>query len=215
MAVMTESMPENDIIIEKNVKESAYPKANVDIAATADATTDRKKKKSGAFGIFKAALLIFRKRQGQKSSAKINLKPEQDGPTTNNPNPNWTKLVDSVRPLHVQESTQSPPQSPVAPAEEAGDEIREMIVPTSPAGSSSSGSTCRGMSKYASAASLLDLDNSSDEEEEDPDEVFDALTGDEMIDAKAEEFIAQFYKQMQLQRTSRTRHHQHNLSRGI
>ncbi|KAL6515939.1 hypothetical protein OROGR_019244 [Orobanche gracilis] len=201
---MSESIPENDVIISKNVKESTYRAA----AAAVDSPTDRRmKKKSGAFGIFKAALFMMRKRRGDISGAKPVLAKQDSTAANNTSNANWTKLVGSVRPLHLQETSQSPPP-PIAVA--VADEIRKMIPPASPSAASTSSGT---MSKYASAASLLDLDNSSDEEEEDPDEVFDALTGDEMIDAKAEEFIAQFYKQIQLQRTART--HRHHHSRGI
>lgn len=56
------------------------------------------------------------------------------------------------------------------------------------------------MSQYASANNLQELyGESSDDEEEDPDQVFDAIGADEMIDAKAENFIAQFYEQMRRQ----------------
>lgn len=197
---MTESMPENDVFVSKNVEEEEYTA----VAAVDPPADRRRKKKSGAFGIFKAALYMMRKRRGdKKSSAKINLvEPDAVIAADIDQNPNWTKLVGSVRPFHLQEITESPPSSP---------EAKEMVPPASPAASSSRGT----MSQYSSAASLLDLDNSSDEEEEDPDEVFDALTGDEMIDAKAEEFIAQFYKQMQLQTTNRYHNHHHQLSRGI
>lgn len=61
------------------------------------------------------------------------------------------------------------------------------------------------MSQYASANNLQELYgenniNDDDEEEEDPDQAFDAMGGDDMIDAKAEIFIAQFYEQMRLQK---------------
>ncbi|KAL6564139.1 hypothetical protein OROMI_015589 [Orobanche minor] len=206
---MSESIPENDVIISNNVKESTYRTADAAYAAAADSPNDRrKKKKSGAFGIFKAALFMMRKRRGDKSGAKPALAKQDSTAANNTNNANWTKLVGSVRPLHLQETSQSPPPPPIAVS--VAEKIREMIPPASPSAASTSSGT---MSKYASAASLLDLDNSSDDEEEDPDEVFDALTGDEMIDAKAEEFIAQFYKQIQLQRTART--HRHHHSRGI
>ncbi|KAL6505059.1 hypothetical protein OROGR_024876 [Orobanche gracilis] len=203
---MSESIPENDVIISKNVKDSTYRTADAAYAAAADSPNDRRnKKKSGAFGIFKVALFMMRKRRGDKLGGKPVLAKQDSTPANNTNNANWTKLVGSVRPLHLQETSQSPPPQ-IAAAAISG-EIREMIPPASPSAASTSSGT---MSKYASAASLLDLDNSSDEEEEDPDEVFDALTGDEMIDAKAEKFIAQFYKQIQLQKTARTHRHHHS-----
>ncbi|KAI3449420.1 hypothetical protein Pfo_006085 [Paulownia fortunei] len=218
-------MPKNDVIIAKNVKESATdPTADKTPAAAAAAApkppinADKKKKKSGAFGIFRAALFMLRKKPGEKGTKKTITKQNSTASKAN-----WTKLVGSMRPLSLQETDQSPPpqqQQPLAterieemipPQKQpsAAERLEEMIPPASPAASSS----CGTMSQYASAASLRDLYNSSDDEE-DPDEVFDAICGDEMIDAKAEEFIAQFYKQMQLQKTAPTHHHHHH-DRGI
>ena len=54
------------------------------------------------------------------------------------------------------------------------------------------------MSQYASASNLQDLDE-QEEDEDDPDKVFDAIGADDMIDAKAELFILQFYQQMRRQ----------------
>ncbi|KAL6968591.1 hypothetical protein U1Q18_034392, partial [Sarracenia purpurea var. burkii] len=56
--------------------------------------------------------------------------------------------------------------------------------------------------RYARAMNLLELDlkGESDEDDDDEsDEKFDDKGGDEMIDAKAEEFIAKFYNQMKIQ----------------
>ncbi|XP_073310987.1 uncharacterized protein [Primulina huaijiensis] len=181
-------LPTNDV---NNMEEGSPADP---IAAVKPPTKDKKKKKkSGAFGLFKAALSMMRKRP------KDPISYDKSTPT------NWTKLVDSVRPLHSQENIPSPPpsvtseSSPTRPY--AAENMKEMIPPASPAASSSAGT----MSQYASAASLRDLVDSSDDEEEDPDEVFDALCGDDMIDAKAEEFIAQFYQQIRLQ--NKGQHH--------
>lgn len=141
---------------------------------------NRRKKKSGAFGIFRAALVMLRKRTDEKEAKK---EKSNRG--------DWKKIVGSMRPLHVQETPESPMYA-MSPASETCS-----YMSASPAPSTSS---CGSMSQYASALNLRDLYNSDDEEEErDPDEVFDAITGDEMIDSKAEEFIAQFYKQIQHQ----------------
>ncbi|KAL3531519.1 hypothetical protein ACH5RR_010841 [Cinchona calisaya] len=143
----------------------------------------KKKKKSGAFSFFRAALLAMR-----SDSKKKEVVPPKS-------NEKWKKIVGSMRPLHLQEN-QSPPPSlpPPSPARtaESLEDLNLIQQPSSPAPSSVSGGT---MSQYASASNLQELDN----EESDPDEVFDAICGDEMIDAKAEEFIAQFYQQMKLQ----------------
>ena len=168
-------MPENDV----NMNELK--------ATTADLPplkAEKRKKKSGAFGIFRAALHILRKKPDEKEAAKKK---------TAEPDANWKKIVGSMRPLHVQT-----PQSPMYQMSPMSDDFPS---PASPAASSS----CGTMSQYASALNLRDLDN-CDDEEGDPDEVFDAITGDDMIDAKAEEFIAQFYKQIQIQNTSRFHH---------
>lgn len=181
---MSEFMPVNDVTIGNNMEELENT-GDVTAALPPLKAEKRKKKKSGAFGIFKAALYILRKKPDEKEAAK-KKSAESDG--------NWKKIVGSMRPLHVQET----PQSPMYQMSPASDDFPS---PASPAPSSS----CGTMSQYASALNLRDLDN-CDDEEEDPDEVFDAITGDEMIDAKAEEFIAQFYKQIQLQNTSRFHH---------
>ncbi|KZV52934.1 hypothetical protein F511_18046 [Dorcoceras hygrometricum] len=169
-----------------NMEEASPADPIVPVRLTHEEKDKKKtKKKSGAFGLFKAALSMMRKRPKDPVSY------DKSAPT---PNGNWTKLVDSVRPLHSQENIPSPPPS-ITSEYSAGESLKEMVPPDSPAPSSSAGT----MSQYASAASLRDLVDSSDDEEEDPDEVFDALCGDEMIDAKAEEFIAQFYLQLRLQ----------------
>lgn len=182
-------MPVNDVTVgNNNAKESEDSVAVADLPPM-NAEKRNKKKKSGAFGIFRAALHILRKKPDEKEEARKKMKTaESDG--------NWKKIVGSMRPLHVQDT----PQSPMCQMSPMSDYFPS---PASPAASSS----CGTMSQYASALNLRDLDNCDDENEEgDPDEVFDAITGDEMIDAKAEEFIAQFYKQIQIQNTSRFHH---------
>lgn len=211
-------MPENDVTIAKNVKETVTDPVD---EAKPPTNIETKKKKSGSFGIFRAALFMLRKRPAEKEAKKSITKQNSKAS-----NANWTKLVGSMRPLCLQETPESPtaavaasplPQTAHEKIEEkiqlqkqpsAAESIEEMIPPASPFASSSSGT----MSQYASAASLQDLYNCSDDEDEDPDEVFDAITGDEMIDAKAEEFIAQFYKQIQLQNTAASYYHR---DRGI
>lgn len=56
-------------------------------------------------------------------------------------------------------------------------------------------------SRYASAKDLLELDlkGESDDDDDSDEEMDNNNVGDEMIDTKADEFIAKFYNQMKLQ----------------
>ncbi|CAI8619122.1 unnamed protein product [Vicia faba] len=127
----------------------------------------------------------------------------------------WKKFVGSMRPLHLQ-SNQSPRLSsqsnhrkfdemtilpPPSPSESGGGSMfidfsidEEPFSPFSPSPASS---------RYASAIGLNEL-VSSDEENDRPDVIKEECNenddGDEKIDSKAEDFIAQFYHQMRLQR---------------
>lgn len=66
-----------------------------------------------------------------------------------------------------------------------------------------------GMRRYASALNLLDLDINEqvDEEEDGDDKALENCAGDVMIDDKADQFIAQFYQQMQSQHKGRPGQH--------
>lgn len=55
-------------------------------------------------------------------------------------------------------------------------------------------------SRYASAVSLQELDRTEDDDTNAIAACPGAATHDQNVDAKAEEFIAQFYQQMRLQR---------------
>ncbi|OIV98211.1 hypothetical protein TanjilG_18750 [Lupinus angustifolius] len=74
-------------------------------------------------------------------------------------------------------------------------------------------------SRYASAIGLNELVESDEDNEnpevimEDDEECEENGYGDEMIDAKADEFIAEFYKQMRLQRFDIVGHHYKERSR--
>ncbi|GAB2298385.1 hypothetical protein Dimus_032450 [Dionaea muscipula] len=145
-----------------------------------------KKQKHSAFDhLIKAALFILRGK-GKKSKSFT-------------ASSTFAKLFFSVRPLHLQDNTlQSPPPPPPPPA------LEEVpFIPLHEVGSSSSlssaASSSGGMSRYASAQNLQDLDNEEEDEEIENDAYFDGIEGDEMIDAKAEEFIAHFYQEMRLQ----------------
>ncbi|KAH6823870.1 hypothetical protein C2S53_013566 [Perilla frutescens var. hirtella] len=191
--------------LEYNVAMEKMAKAEVAAEETVlppPSTEKRKNKKSGAFGIFKAALYMMRKRTDEKEANKNKAKSKGS-------NGDWKKIVESMRPLHVQEAPESPLHMIVDSPRHMMSPVSDCFTAPSPAASSSG-----TISQYASAANLRELYNSDDEEEEerDPDEVFDAITGDEMIDAKADEFIAQFYRQIQHQNSTTNRN---RLGRGV
>lgn len=78
---------------------------------------------------------------------------------------------------------------------------------------------CISWLRYASAANLQDLDQNDGEDEEiNNDKVSSNVDGedeDEMIDAKAEMFIAQFYEQMKLQRSESDIRYNEMIKRSI
>lgn len=132
----------------------------------------------------------------------------------------WRRVVESVRKVHSEitimptsKSTNTillPPATTMEISQdggddadvindESGDRLTEVIEVFTAASSSSSS----GISGYASAMSLRDLDHHYDDEDEDDDDVdcySDVEEGDEMIDEKAEEFIVRFYEQMKMQK---------------
>jgi hypothetical protein len=153
---------------------------------------EKMKKKRGSFSLFKTALTMVRGKKGDKEPTK-KIPRTSSAPAL--ANGDWKSLVGSVRPLHLNEIDQSPPPSILRT--ESLDSFT--TTQASPAPSSST------LSQYASVSSLQDLVDS--DREDDPDTAFDAITGDEMIDSKADEFIAQFYKQIQIQNTETYYHH--------
>ncbi|XP_031111502.1 uncharacterized protein LOC116015542 [Ipomoea triloba] len=143
----------------------------------------KKKKRSRSFSLLKAALNIFHDKPSEKEENKKPKKKSND----------WKRVVESMRPLTLQDKSPSPSVPSMSPSSSFESLTLDAAVLDSP--SVSSVSSLGGMSQYASAPNLQALDTGSD----DPEEVFEAVGGDEMIDAKAEEFITQFYKQMKLQ----------------
>jgi hypothetical protein len=127
----------------------------------------------------------------------------------------WKRLVSSMRPLHLQSNqTMSPPpsvetQSPMVSSPLV--EHYEDVLPSPTASSSSSSDD--SMSRYASAVNLPELDKSNNDDDDDDDDEDDAsYGGDEMIDVKAEEFIAHFYEQMKLQRMASADRRYHEMT---
>ncbi|OIT02449.1 PREDICTED: uncharacterized protein LOC109227164 [Nicotiana attenuata] len=188
---------------------------------TDDVMRKKKKKKPGVFGLFKAAMFVLRHgTKGKQKAAQVAVSSTKG---------DWKKLVGSMRPLHLQDNNSRTPSqtaydycataSPSALScsgtmsqYASANDLQALDVPAAAPSITDSmsqyasandlqaleASTSSGtMSQYASANNLQELDD--EEEEEDPDQVFDAIGADDMIDAKAEEFILQFYQQMRRQ----------------
>ncbi|XP_061353196.1 uncharacterized protein LOC133297975 [Gastrolobium bilobum] len=156
-------------------------------------TLQTPKKKNAPVNVFQVALLRMRGRSG-----KSRVLPVDDGSKSI-----WRKMVGSMRPLHLQSSqsprsfseTDSQPPTPSLTATSDYLAEDESYSPSPPS------------TRYASAEGLNEL-MQSDEENEKHGEILEECkehdNGDDMIDAKADEFIAQFYQQMRLQRLSFT-----------
>jgi len=174
-----------------------------------------KKRRRGAVHLMKVALFMIRRRSFRAKPSDVAAAAATGGNMLN-------LLVGSVRPLHLPSDEASPPDFCILPAS---------VEPASPAASSSvlsdyhtDGMSSRyasvgnlqeleaagnggSESRYASAVNLRDLDESEEGEEN---------GGDEMIDAKAEQFIAQFYAQIRLQRlNSMDRRYNEMIERSI
>lgn len=197
-------------------------------------------KKKKRFSLFRTAMVLFRNRPNEKPKAvdifnvpKCNEKSKSDG--------KWKKVVVSMRPLHMQDSLSTPPQSPVpdkafcvasTSTSTTSERSEDEFFASSPSlsatswGTSSYASTTSlqdlagsgtlkqsestnslrkmsdNMNRYASALNLYDLgmDEKIEEDvEDDDDNVLENFEADNMIDAKADEFIARFYEQLRSQ----------------
>ncbi|CAI8584011.1 unnamed protein product [Vicia faba] len=159
-------------------------------------------KNKGSKNFFKVALIMMRGRSRKSSKAIVPVDDESRGI--------WRKLVGSMRPMHLQ-SNQSPPQilngqnnlKNVKVVVETADDRQgqdgfEYPYTPSPV---SSRYASEASSRYASAVGLNEM-----VEEEKEEEIVNKGCenygdgGDDMIDAKADEFIAHFYQEMRLQR---------------
>ncbi|RZC48633.1 hypothetical protein C5167_017056 [Papaver somniferum] len=173
-----------------------------------------KQKKRSRFQMLKVALFMLRG-QSNKKSKPVHVDVASKGI--------WKKLVCAMRPLHHQglSNQNSPPPLITGSNDEAtilpnvendnlpphdGVFSPPMLSPRvyHPDTPSSSSSVADSMSRYASAQDLQELDKNG-ESNNDDDEYF--FGGDEYIDAKAEEFIAQFYEQMRLQQVDLMNRH--------
>ncbi|XP_021770455.1 uncharacterized protein LOC110734600 [Chenopodium quinoa] len=173
-------------------------------------TSKNKKKmfKGSLMNVIKVVLYMLR-RKGDKTGKK--LSPSLSTAT----NTSLTNFVGAFRPFHLQrdngDMTSTP--HPQLLFSRHDDEVIEASPYHSKYDASSSPSSMRSsssrgdMSRYASAQSLNDLDNVEEDEDSDEEEgmmidgdaFYDGLEGDEMIDHKADKFIAKFYQQMRLQ----------------
>ncbi|XP_004494410.1 uncharacterized protein [Cicer arietinum] len=185
-----------------------------------------RKSKHGPIHVLRVALLMMR-----GNSKKPSVTNHVDDESNNV----WKKFVGSMRPLHLQSN-----RSPRSVTESNDHQIdrANTLPPPSPCESYGSGSVFADFpseeepysplpesppnSRYASAIGLNELVQ-SDEENERQDVIKEEccdheedVDGDEKIDAKAEEFIAQFYKQMKLQRFNNVdRYYQERSERSL
>lgn len=185
------------------------PDSGTTIVLADDKKSPGKKKHGGAMGILRVALFVWRRR-GSRKRSKAALQVEVATASAEMLN----KVVGSMRPLHakggespphVAATAQLPPPQPQPqpqPAETlllpgASLSRSEQYEDVASASSASDGST----SRYSSALNLQELEKSEggcspgggDAHDHDVD------AGDDMIDLKAEEFIARFYEQMRIQ----------------
>ncbi|PIA61171.1 hypothetical protein AQUCO_00300592v1 [Aquilegia coerulea] len=148
-------------------------------------------KKHGALHLVKVVLYMLKRR---RSAKKAQIDVASKGL--------WKKLVGAMRPLHTQQLPRSKSPSP-PPSIELGNGSPNFQDISQDWNNLASPSTSDGSkSRYASALDLQALDKSDDGESIEVviEEGFFEDGGDEMIDARAEEFIANFYAQMKLQR---------------
>ncbi|KAI4341666.1 hypothetical protein MLD38_026360 [Melastoma candidum] len=159
------------------------------------------KKKRGGISLLRAAMHMLHRRPSGKKLKKPIYAEVASAEVLN-------KVVGSMRPLHAQ-GDESPPNSaapvivmssfhsPTEQFEDVPQSPASVIVPPSPDHSSTTSEG--GTSRYASALNLQELDAAGDEENENKEGGEDNRGGDEMIDLKADEFIARFYQQMRIQ----------------
>ncbi|CAJ2629066.1 unnamed protein product [Trifolium pratense] len=174
--------------------EKAMISFNPESKTTLDHNPQPKKTSKRSKNIFKVVLLMMRGHS--RKSTKAVFPVEDESKST------WRKIVGSMRPMHLQ-SNQSPPRiingennlKKVAIEKNNNIDIQgkdgfdyepESLLSPSPDSSRYVSAT---NSLYASAVGLNEMVEEEKEEE----------IGDDMIDAKAEEFIAQFYQEMRLQ----------------
>lgn len=168
------------IVVDSDSTEKPIPENN---KTTADNAGARKKGGAGAAHLLKAASFILRRSKKPKpSQVDVASNPLHVDSNNSSPRPS----IEAVR---------SPSLSPPM-VEHDFEEV--CLSPMSQAGESSSSCSEASTSRFASAVNLQELER---KELVDGDAAYEECGGDEMnIDAKAEQFIAQFYEQIRLQR---------------
>ncbi|XP_014511757.1 uncharacterized protein LOC106770463 [Vigna radiata var. radiata] len=195
--------PENSVIIINAQKTAIIPheepkKIN---------TLSSRKKGKGLKNFFKVALFMMRSGRSRKS--KIIVDEESKNV--------WRKIVGSMRPLHMptDQSTLCDNSKNIAQSKMVtSTPFSDCVDHGDDAFDSTSVFTCqssRCSSRYASAVGLNEMEqeaeNNNNNNKGEEEGVMEKNSngdsndgeGDEMIDAKAEEFIAEFYHQMRLQ----------------
>ncbi|CAK8572741.1 unnamed protein product [Lathyrus sativus] len=188
---------------------------------TLNQNAQRSKKRSKNF--FKVALLMMRGHSRSHKSSKPIL------PVHDESKGMWRKLVASMRLMHLQ-SHQSPPQildgqnnlKNMKVVDETandhhGEEDGFVLASEYPYSPSPARShyVSEASSRYASAVGLNEMVEEEEEKEEEiVNKDFNSYgdDGDDMIDAKADEFIAQFYHEMKLQQMDVVDHRYNELS---
>ncbi|MGD7217388.1 cotton fiber protein, partial [Ralstonia pseudosolanacearum] len=158
-------------------------------------------KKHGFLNMFKVVAYMVRRRNAKKAGVDVASKGA------------WKKLVGVMRPLHHQAlpNNQTPPHPSIKRIEIPNKGLTlssYQNAPPSPVSPHkywnmpSPSTTDGGRSRYASALDLQELDKSDDQVEVVIDDgcYEEDFEGDAMIDARAEEFITNFYYQIKLQR---------------
>ncbi|KAL4384250.1 hypothetical protein GQ457_15G021320 [Hibiscus cannabinus] len=142
------------------------------------------RKRPATLNVVKVALYMLHSKSSKLKSVQLNVVPKFS----------WKRLLGSLRPMHLQ-SNRSPSHIIEATEPGTGLEPEEAILaPSSPIAVS-----------ISSFYSIGDIESPSNQDvhvtEPSEEECWfdDDGGGDEMIDAKAEEFIAQFYQQMRIQ----------------
>ncbi|KAF9607235.1 hypothetical protein IFM89_033442 [Coptis chinensis] len=157
-------------------------------------------KKHGFLNLVRIAVYMIKRRSAKTGQVEVASKGL------------WKRLVGAMRPLHHQHlQHQQSPRLTINVGGESPYAYTFHDVPPTPMSpphggdSPFSSSTSDGTkSRYASALNLQELAKESDETDENIEVVIEEGYfedgGDELIDARAEEFIANFYEEMRLQR---------------
>ncbi|KAF8112925.1 hypothetical protein N665_0058s0026 [Sinapis alba] len=159
--------------------------------------TMKTKKISRGMHVFSVVMFMLRRRRRRKA---FNTK-------------FWRRVVESVRKVHseitIMPTSNSTNTILLPPAtteisqdggDDADDESGDRLTEATEVFTAASSSSSSGITGYASAMSLRDLDHHYDHEDDDDVDCYsDVEEGDEKIDEKAEEFIVRFYEQMKMQ----------------